>query len=54
MRLLDTPYFTRRAIRRDMRTNDRPLRYDRVALMAVSVFHLAHWRADVTVSNYMR
>ena len=28
--------------------------YDRLALMAVSVFHLAHWRADVTVKNYMQ
>lgn len=31
----------------------RPTEYDRVALMAVSVFHLAHWRLDVTVNNYM-
>lgn len=30
-----------------------PLEYDRLALMAVSVFHLSHWRLDVTVSNYM-
>lgn len=31
----------------------RPVTYDRVALMAVSVFHLSHWRLDVTVTNYM-
>lgn len=31
----------------------RPVEYDRVALMATSVFHLAHWRNDVTVRNYM-
>lgn len=31
----------------------RPVVYDRVALMATSVFHLAHWRNDVTVRNYM-
>lgn len=30
-----------------------PTTYDRVALMMVSVFHLAHWRNDVTVINYM-
>lgn len=30
-----------------------PETYDRVALMAVSVFHLSHWRNDVTVKNYM-
>nr|UWI07427.1 MAG: integrase family protein [Bacteriophage sp.] len=27
--------------------------YNRLALMAVSVFHLSHWRLDVTVTNYM-
>lgn len=54
MRRLDTPYFTRRAIRRDMSAHDRALKYDRVALLATSVFHLAHWRVDVTVANYMR
>ena len=26
---------------------------DMTAIMAVSVFHLSHWRADVTVSNYL-
>ena len=31
----------------------RPTEYDRVALMATSVFHLAHWRNDVTARNYM-
>lgn len=30
-----------------------PEAYDRVALMAVSVFHLSHWRNDVTIKNYM-
>lgn len=30
-----------------------PLVYDRVALSMVSVFHLAHWRNDVTVKDYM-
>lgn len=33
--------------------NDRPTIYDRIALMAVSVFHLAHWRLDVTITNYL-
>lgn len=31
----------------------RPLAYDRTALLAVSVFHLSHWRNDVTVKHYM-
>ena len=30
-----------------------PVEYDRLALLAVSVFHLSHWRLDVTVTNYM-
>lgn len=30
-----------------------PVRYDRLAVMAVSVFHLSHWRCDVTVANYL-
>ena len=30
-----------------------PTEYDRLALMAVSVYHLSHWRLDVTVTNYM-
>lgn len=33
--------------------NDRPTNYDRTALMATSVFHLAHWRLDVTITNYL-
>ena len=30
-----------------------PTEYHRLAVMAVSVFHLSHWRNDVTVSNYL-
>lgn len=33
--------------------HERPTDYDRVALMAVSVLQLAHWRLDVTVINYL-
>lgn len=33
--------------------HERPTDYDRVALMAVSVEHLAHWRLDVSVVNYL-
>lgn len=35
------------------RQNNLPVVYNRVALMMVSVFHLSHWRNDVTVKNYM-
>ena len=30
-----------------------PMKYDRLALLAVSIFHLSHWRHDVTVANYL-
>ena len=30
-----------------------PTEYNRLALMCVSVMHLAHWRLDVTVTNYI-
>lgn len=31
----------------------RPLRYNRLAVMAASVFKLSHWRTNVTVQNYL-
>lgn len=33
--------------------NGLPIVYDRLSLMAVSIYHLSHWRLGVTVSNYM-
>ncbi len=30
-----------------------PISYDRIALKCISVFHLAHWRDDVTIKHYM-
>ena len=30
-----------------------PEEYNRLSLMCVSVFHLSHWRLDVTVTNYI-
>ena len=54
MRRINSPYICRGSVRRDMLQNGRSIRYDRLALMAVSVFNLAHWRCDVTVANYFR
>ena len=51
--MADTPYVLRGANARRARSAGRPLEYDRLALLAVSVFHLAHWRLDVTVTNYL-
>ena len=36
-----------------LREQGREVSFDRLCLMAVSVFHLSHWRSDVTVKNYM-
>lgn len=33
--------------------NNKPVAYDRLALMACSVYSLSHWRLNVTVANYM-
>lgn len=46
-------YKLRDANRRLAQKLGRPTEYDRLAVMAVSVFHLSHWRNDVTVSNYL-
>ena len=37
----------------DAEALDLPTAYNRLALMCVSVFHLSHWRLDVTAVNYM-
>ena len=50
---LDQPYRTRGNIRAELEEKGLPTTFDRVALMYVSVFTLAHWRCDVTVKNYM-
>ena len=31
----------------------RPLHYDKLALLACSIFKLSHWRNDVTIASYM-
>lgn len=49
----DGMYVTRGTVREVAECNGKPVAYDRTALMAVSVFHLSHWRADVTVVNYL-
>lgn len=46
-------YKLRSASRKLAQRLGRPTEYDRLAVMAVSVFHLSHWRNDVTVSNYL-
>lgn len=50
---LQTPYKVRGANRARALKLGYPTTYDRLALLAVSVFHLSHWRLGVTVCNYM-
>lgn len=47
------PYELRGENRRKAEKLDLPVIYNRLALMAVSVMNLSHWRLDVTVVNYL-
>lgn len=49
----DRPYRLRGENRARAESLGRPTEYDRLALMAVSVFHLSHWRLSVTAVNYL-
>ena len=49
----DRPYLLRGENLRKAQALGVPDRYNRLALMCVSVMHLSHWRLDVTVINYM-
>lgn len=50
---MDGIYKLRGANAERARSAGRPVQYERLGLLAVSVFHLSHWRLDVTVTNYM-
>lgn len=49
----DGDYILRGESKKKAEQQNRPVVYDRLSLLAGSVFHLSHWRLDVTVSNYM-
>ena len=49
----DRPYKLRGENFRKARALGLPEEYNRLALMCVSVFHLSHWRLDVTTTNYL-
>lgn len=49
----DTPYELRGENKKRDIQNGKPVIYNRLALMAVSVLALIHWRLDVTVVNYI-
>jgi len=51
--LRDEPYKIRGSNYKKALNSALPTKYNRLALMAVSVFHLSHWRLSVTVTNYI-
>ena len=50
---IDGKYYLRGLNRKFAQEHNLPTAYNRLALMAVSVYHLSHWRLDVTVCNYI-
>ena len=51
--LADGTYYLRGANRQTAIERGRPTQYDRLAVMAVSVFTLSHWRTDVATKFYL-
>lgn len=49
----DRPYCLRGENLDKARAMGLPEEYSRLAMMCVSVWHLSHWRLDVTVTNYL-
>jgi hypothetical protein len=50
---LRNPYIVRGLNKKRAIEKGYSVEYDRLALLAVSVFYLSHWRVDVAVSNYL-
>ena len=51
---MNTPYKTRGEVRKELYEANKPLEFDRLALLSVSVLALAHYREDVAVKHYMK
>lgn len=49
----DEPYLLRGPNKKKALASGMPLAYNRLALMAVSVLNLSHWRTGVAVTNYI-
>ncbi len=49
----EKPYVLRGSNRAKAIAQGKPIIYNRLAMMMVSVFHLSHWRLDVTSVNYL-
>ena len=52
-RLIEGYYYLRGANRKLAQEHGLPTQYDKLAVMAVSVFMLSHWRTDVTICDYL-
>ena len=52
-RELEGDYWLRGLNKQFALVNNLPIKYDRLAVMATSVFHLSHWRCDVTIASYL-
>ena len=50
----DRPYYCRKEYREELEKAGKPVKYDRLALIATSCLCLSHWRVNVCVKNYMR
>lgn len=50
---VNRPYYCRGKNREKAIANGSDYMFDRLALLAVSVFHLSHWRTDDTVCSYV-
>lgn len=53
MHIKKPPYKLRGDNKKKALAASKPIEYNRLALLAVSVFHLSHWRLDVTITNYL-
>ncbi|NQP19061.1 hypothetical protein HO928_04635 [Streptococcus suis] len=51
--LRDESYILRGTNKAKAIASEMPITYNRLALMAVSVLNLSHWRLSVTVTNYI-
>lgn len=49
----DGTYYLRGANRQAALQRGRPIEYDRLSILATSVFSLSHWRLDICVKSYL-
>lgn len=48
-----SPYRCRGSVKQQAIEHGRPTEYDRLAVIATSVFSLSHWRSNVAIKNYL-